>query len=219
MAVEETTPAPSSTFATISTPKPYLWPASVSVAGEPDRPLPKWKSQPMTTAPTPSRAIRIFGDELFRAHARKGGVEGKEDEARQSEPGGYKRFLSWRRQPEHDRAAAEEIGGMRFERQHGARRASLARHGDGAFDDDPMPEMQAVEIADRVDRACEPVRRQHRVRGEHEAVGHGSSRIIGISADPVAAFRGPRNCPQPPTWDQAIGVRRRAAWAWASAAR
>ena len=92
-------------------------------------------------------------DELVRAHARKRGVEGKEDEARQSEPGGDGRFLSWRRQPEHDRASAKKIGGMRFERQHGAGSASLPGHGDGAFNDDPMPEMQAVKIADRVDRA------------------------------------------------------------------
>ena len=40
-ALEETTPAPSSTLATISTPKPCRAPASARVAGEPDRPLPK----------------------------------------------------------------------------------------------------------------------------------------------------------------------------------
>ena len=138
----------------------------------------------MTTAPTPSRATRIFAMNSSALMRRKRGVEGKNDEARESEPGANRGFVARRRQPEHDRPPGEDVGGMRFEGQERGRGRSLAGHGDGAFDDGLMAEMQAVEIADRVDGAFEPVRRQHRVRGEHEAAGHSVLPMIEISAEP-----------------------------------
>ena len=94
------------------------------------------------------------------------------NETRQPEPGAYRGFVPGRRQSKHDRASGEEVDRMRFEGQQSAGGRSLFRHRDSASDDGLMPAMQAVKIPDCVDRALQPVRRQHRVRGEHEAVGH-----------------------------------------------
>ncbi len=94
------------------------------------------------------------------------------NEARQPKPGAYRGFVPGRRQSKHDRASGKEVDGMRFERQESAGGRSLFRHRDSTPDDDLVPAMQAVKIADRVDCAFQPERRQHRVRGEHEAVGH-----------------------------------------------
>ena len=120
------------------------------------------------------------------------------NEACQPEPGANRGFVAGRRQSKDDRASGEEVDGMRFEGQQSAGGRSLVRHRDGASDDGLMPAMQAVKISDRVDRAFQPVRRQHRVRGEHEAVGHWVLPILRDSADPVPAFLRLAQLPFPP---------------------
>ena len=65
-----------------------------------------------------------------------------------------------------------------------------------------MAEMQAVEISDRVDRAFQPVRRRHRVRGEHEAVGHSSCRCRRFRARRSRVSR-PAQPPRAPDTGQA----------------
>src|ERR1700722_13078105 len=69
-----------------------------------------------------------------------------------------------------------------------------------------MAQMQAVKISDCVDCAYEPVRRQHRVRGEHEAVRHCVLPILGLRR-PVPAFRSPRNCLGGQAWSSGGGLK------------
>ena len=122
-----------------------------------------------------------FRDELVRAHRCERGVKMDKNETCQPESGAYRGLVAGRRQSKNDLASGEEVDGMRFERQESARGRSLFRHRDSAPDDGLMPAMQAVKIPDCVDRALQPVRRQHRVRGEHEAVGH---RVLPVSGVP-----------------------------------
>jgi hypothetical protein len=112
------------------------------------------------------------GDEFVCAHQRERGVKADKHDSVEPESGADFGFVPGRRQPERDRPPGEKICRMRLERQYGARRASLTGQGDGALDYRPMPQVQAVKISDRVNRAFQPMRRTHRVRGEHEAVGH-----------------------------------------------
>ena len=122
-------------------------------------------------------------------------------------------FLSGRRQSKRDRPGGEKVRRMRLKRQYGAGGRSLPGERDGALDDRLMPEMQAVKISDGVNRAFQPMRRQHRVRGEHEAVGH--------CVLPIPGFR--PTCPsvsQAPQLPWRPGpVKARKASAWASAER
>ena len=67
-----------STFSTISTAKPSRAPARArDRRASRSAPVPKWKSQPTTTAPTPSRATSALFDEFFRRQAGERGVEGQ----------------------------------------------------------------------------------------------------------------------------------------------
>jgi hypothetical protein len=152
-------------------------------------------------------------DELLCAHRRKRGVEAEEDDAVESEPRADFGFLSGRGQSKRDRPGGEEVRRMGLKRQDGAGGRPLPGERDGALDDRLMPEMQAVKISDGVNRAFQPMRRQHRVRGEHEAVGHCVLPIPGFDR-PVPAFRKRRKLPWRPG-----PVKARKASAWASAER
>ena len=134
------------------------------------------------------------GDEFVRAHYCKRGVEAHENDAIESEAGADFAFVPSGRQPEYDRPSGEKVGRVRLERQDGARNASLVGHRDGALDHRPMPEMQAVKISDGVNRAFKPMRRLHRVRGEHETVGHGVLQIPGFRP----TYRKARKLPRRP---------------------
>ena len=152
-------------------------------------------------------------DELVRAHRRERGVKAEKHDAVEPEPGADFRFVTGGRQSKRDRPPGEKVRRMRLEGQDGAGGRLLPRHRDGALNNRPMPEMQAVKISDGVDRAFQPMRRRDRVRGQHEAVGHCALPIPGFDR-PVPAFRKPRKLPWRPD-----PVKAREASAWASAER
>ena len=117
MALEEKTPASSSTFATISTVKavpragfgergrgagPTL--AKMKVPSDDDRA----RSEPLN---------QNVCNELVRAHRSERGVKMNENETRQPKPGAYRGFVPGRRQSKNDRASGEEVDGMGFEGQ------------------------------------------------------------------------------------------------------
>ena len=62
---------------------------------------------------------------------------------------------------------------MRLEGEDNAGKAKLFSQGLGAFDHGHMAAMNAIEIADRGDRAVEPRRRRCRINGDDETFGGG----------------------------------------------
>ena len=112
-------------------------------------------------------------DEFLRRQAGQCGVEGQRRDAGEAERTKDARLDRQRRQAEDHRAAGEIVGRMRFESEDGGGRIPLGGKRLGASDDRGVTAMDAVEIADGVDRPFEPRRRPRRVDRHREGSRRG----------------------------------------------
>ena len=177
IAEDETTSArPSigaSTFSTISTAKPSRAPARTRSIGRAGAPATEVEvPADHDRADVEPRHQRLF-DEFLRRQAGERRVEGQRRRAGEAERAEDVRLDRQRRQAKDDRPAGEIVGRMRLEGEDGGGRAPFGGERQGAGDDRGVAAVDAVEIADRVDRSFESGRRPRRVDRQREGSRRG----------------------------------------------
>ena len=94
-----------------------------------------------------------LADEILGRHGGERGVEGKDDHPGNTGARQRNRLGLLRGEPKNRIRLEEKIGRMRLEGEHGARPPEPARDRLGAFEHRDMAAVDAIEIADRDDRA------------------------------------------------------------------
>ena len=148
--------APSSENAgTMSTVKPCVRPAASRKAGEPARPLPKWKSKPTTTPATAKRSIRILRTKSSAGERRERRVEPHHDHAVEAGAGEQAQLGGLVAQPEHRLVRPKHRARMRLEGEHRGLAGELAPARQRDVDDGAVAAVHPLEIADRHHGAVE----------------------------------------------------------------